>query len=211
MKKIALLCLALVLALGALGVGYASWTDTIFVTGTVDTGTVLLGFSKTMCSEQPEFEGKDWVASIDCYLTGDMLCQIDYAGVPRQAYREAEFVLTNAYPCWQTAVVVDVCSCGTIPVKITELTITMEQVDCQDPETVIETLTWVGTTGQSGYFNNAAGETVFSIDVVNLVGTQLHEGDKDAVEFDMHVKQPMEQNACYIITISITGEQWNEA
>jgi hypothetical protein len=39
-KKIGLLCLALVLALGALGVGYASWTDTIFVTGTVNTGSV---------------------------------------------------------------------------------------------------------------------------------------------------------------------------
>jgi hypothetical protein len=40
MKKIGLFCLALVLALGALGVGYASWTDTIFIDGTVNTGSV---------------------------------------------------------------------------------------------------------------------------------------------------------------------------
>jgi hypothetical protein len=39
-KKIGLLALALVLALGALGVGYASWSDTIFVSGTVETGSV---------------------------------------------------------------------------------------------------------------------------------------------------------------------------
>jgi hypothetical protein len=41
-KKIGLLALALVLALGALGVGYASWTDTIFINGTVETGSVEL-------------------------------------------------------------------------------------------------------------------------------------------------------------------------
>ena len=40
MKKIGLLSLALVLALGALGVGYAHWTDTITVEGTVCTGSV---------------------------------------------------------------------------------------------------------------------------------------------------------------------------
>lgn len=40
MRKIGLLCLALVLALGALGVGYASWIDTITIQGTVNTGSV---------------------------------------------------------------------------------------------------------------------------------------------------------------------------
>jgi len=40
MRKIGLLALALVLALGALGVGYAAWTDTVTIEGTVNTGTV---------------------------------------------------------------------------------------------------------------------------------------------------------------------------
>jgi len=40
MKKIGLLCLALVLALGALGVGYALWWDEVTIEGTVQTGTV---------------------------------------------------------------------------------------------------------------------------------------------------------------------------
>ena len=208
MKKIGLLCLALVLALGALGVGYASWTDTIFVTGTVNTGTVSLGFSKILESEVDEFEDKE-VGSISGQLTGAVLCQIDYAGVPRDVREKAEFTMLNAYPCYETAVVVDVASCGTVPVIIDGLTITMVRVDAAGA--VLETLTWVGTTGQSGYFNNAAGETVFAIDVVNLVGSQLHQGDKNAVEFDMHVKQPAEQNAIYIITVTITGIQWNEA
>lgn len=211
MKKIGLLCLALVLALGTIGVGYAAWTDTIYIEGTVDTGSLSIGFSKIMTDEPfGEVENKD-VGSIDGWLTGDVKCQVDYAGVPTNVYEKAVFVLTNAYPCYRTAAVVDVASCGSIPVIITDLTITMVQVDPQDSDIVIETLTWVGTTGQSGYFNDSNGDTVFAIDVVNLVGTQLHQGDKNSVEFDMHLKQPAKQNAMYIITITITGIQWNEA
>jgi predicted ribosomally synthesized peptide with SipW-like signal peptide len=40
MKKIGILCLALVLAVGSLGIGYAAWTDTLTIDGTVNTGTV---------------------------------------------------------------------------------------------------------------------------------------------------------------------------
>ena len=40
MKKIGFLVLAIVLAIGSLGIGYAAWTDTIFINGTVNTGSV---------------------------------------------------------------------------------------------------------------------------------------------------------------------------
>jgi len=46
MKRIGLLCLALVLALGALGVGYAMWSDTVTIEGTVDTGDVDVNVEK---------------------------------------------------------------------------------------------------------------------------------------------------------------------
>ncbi|MFO7995916.1 MAG: SipW-dependent-type signal peptide-containing protein [Dehalococcoidia bacterium] len=42
MKKLGLLSLALVLALGALGIGYAAWTDQVTIEGTVTTGTLSL-------------------------------------------------------------------------------------------------------------------------------------------------------------------------
>jgi len=56
MKKIGLLMLALVLALGALGIGYAAWTDEIDITGTVNTGSVnidVTGYSGTWVYKVP--------------------------------------------------------------------------------------------------------------------------------------------------------------
>jgi predicted ribosomally synthesized peptide with SipW-like signal peptide len=50
MKKIGLLVMALILALGALGVGYAKWTDTVTINGTVNSGNVdivITGYSGT--------------------------------------------------------------------------------------------------------------------------------------------------------------------
>jgi len=47
MKRIALISLALVLALGTLGLGYAAWTDTIFIGGTVQTGSLDLVVTRT--------------------------------------------------------------------------------------------------------------------------------------------------------------------
>lgn len=57
MKKIGLLCLALVLALGSLGVAYAGWTDTITIDGTVNTGNVdidIVAFSGTWVYKVPD-------------------------------------------------------------------------------------------------------------------------------------------------------------
>jgi hypothetical protein len=57
MKKIGLLALAVVMALGALGVGYAAWTDTIFIDGTVNTGSVdlnIIELSNTYVVKVPD-------------------------------------------------------------------------------------------------------------------------------------------------------------
>jgi predicted ribosomally synthesized peptide with SipW-like signal peptide len=45
-KKIGFVVLALVIAVGALGVGYAMWSDTLTINGTVKTGTVDIDIEK---------------------------------------------------------------------------------------------------------------------------------------------------------------------
>jgi len=42
MKKIGLICLAVVLAVGAIGFGYANWSQTLTITEEVNTGDFCL-------------------------------------------------------------------------------------------------------------------------------------------------------------------------
>ena len=69
--KAGVLCLALVLGLGAMGVGYAHWTDTLTIGGTVGTGEWELGgtpgFWKNWDSHNTytENEIEGWLATID--------------------------------------------------------------------------------------------------------------------------------------------------
>jgi hypothetical protein len=59
LRRIGLLALALVISLGALGVAYAAWTDSVYVTGTVNTGTLdvdICGTSSTFVYKVPDAE-----------------------------------------------------------------------------------------------------------------------------------------------------------
>ena len=51
MKKIGLLCLALVLALGTLGIGYAAWMDEVSFQGTAKSGYIEVVLSPGVCSD----------------------------------------------------------------------------------------------------------------------------------------------------------------
>jgi hypothetical protein len=104
MKKIGLLCLALVLALGSLGVGYAMWFEDLYIDGTVDTGTLDVEWSIHGYGDD---ETKDYS---DCYayIVGSTL------------YVE----ITNAYPCINYYVDFDIHNNGTIPVHVCQLVCT---------------------------------------------------------------------------------------
>jgi hypothetical protein len=220
MKKISLICLALILALGSLGVGYAMWSDTVVVNGSVETGAVILGVSKAWAGEpfgenglMPEEEGYKDVGSVTCSKSGATLCQVYYAGAWRNVTESAEFVISNAYPCYAPSVWIDVANCGTIPIHITDLQITMSQVD--ETGALIKNLTRVARTPihpQTRAWSFYDGENeIMAVDVVNLVCSQVHPGGMDNVEFDFHlVSNATPQNAFYKIIITVYGEQWAE-
>jgi predicted ribosomally synthesized peptide with SipW-like signal peptide len=217
MKKLGLISLALVLALGALGVGYAHWSDTVVINQTVETGKVCIGFSKQITSEPDpgEAEGKD-VGSISCDFIGPIKGYVLYTGVPKPVYTGVKVWMLNAYPCYQTAVVVDVANCGNIPVKIEPLTYSMVQLD--EFGKVIKTLTMVERPGPPyppvgekwyEFIDPVSGDPVLNMDVVNLEGDQIHPGAKNVLELDFHVKQTADQGAIYELIVTITGTQWN--
>jgi hypothetical protein len=151
MKKIGLLSLALILALGALGVGYATWTDTVSVTGTVYTGTVEVGIldtgtndpgpgqyfmddSQADFSADPRVEPQDpWnsapvfvtpdkdTASCNSYNLEPVKCTLD-SGV---AYYQTVYErIDHAYPFYAPTMYLQIASCGCVPVKIDDVAIT---------------------------------------------------------------------------------------
>ena len=101
MKKVTLLALVLVLCLSGVGVGYAMWSDTLYIDGTVNTGSVDVDIQCVTCSDS-EIEGKN-VSGVTCSSDGTTLTVI----------------VENAYPCITYTVEFLVTNTGTIPVHFT--------------------------------------------------------------------------------------------
>jgi len=106
MKKIGLLALALVLALGTLGVGYAMWYEDLFIEGTVMTGDLDVDWSQGVPYDD-EDTGKD-VSSGVCRIDGDTLY----------------ITITDAYPCITYHFPIDIHGVGTVPAHLCPLVVT---------------------------------------------------------------------------------------
>lgn len=142
MKKIGLLCLAVVLALGVMGGALAYWNETLEIVGTVNTGELDVQFSE-QASNDPSNDslesGKDpsecgtwafstigdpetwdWtgtrydydVASIDCELVADD------EGDENGDYQTLTITIDNAYPCYYGNIAFTIDNLGSIPAKV---------------------------------------------------------------------------------------------
>jgi predicted ribosomally synthesized peptide with SipW-like signal peptide len=98
MKKIVLICMALVMALGAVGVGYALWSDSLVISGTVNTGDIGLVWSQGTPYDT-EIAAKD-VSHGECRIDGDTLY----------------ITVVDAYPCIEYHFPIDLHGVGSVPV-----------------------------------------------------------------------------------------------
>ncbi len=138
MKKIGIICLALVLALGTLGVGYSLWWDTLYIEGTIETGEVEVCIVSIVADDvgvDPGYE-KDvaWVETeiIDC--------------------NHATITIHNAYPCYHTYIHFTAEFRGTVPVIL-------EQINLDSPD-CIELDAWDGL-GEQRHPGDHADNTVY--------------------------------------------------
>jgi hypothetical protein len=204
MRKIGLLCLALVLALGTLGVGYAMWSDEVTIEGTVDTGTLRLGIFRAVVER---IEQDKPVATVDLSFEGPIL-EKEFAGFGRRwAYEKLVVALNNTFPCLTVDIAFYLACVGSIPLHITA-------VNISDPsgELIFERTSLPGASPIVGYFYLAGGdpgEEIINVVVGGLpIGQQMHWCDWYKADLILHVKQPAEQNHEYNFVVEVIGEQW---
>jgi hypothetical protein len=101
----------LMIALMALGFAYGLWSKTLYINGTVNTGSVNAEFANVVCSDTGVDPGYDKdVASCNVGLSDDK--------------QTMTVTISNAYPCYSCKIRYDVVNTGTIPVKIKSITVT---------------------------------------------------------------------------------------
>jgi hypothetical protein len=207
MKKLGLLIIALVLALGTLGVGYARWSDNISIRGTVESGEVCFSIRDLSWEEVggcPDKNWGDWV--YDGFSTS---CPFGYhfedigpapegkcpATVSFTPHYDADgnvdslqVTVDNAYPYFLGDISFYVCNCGTIPIVI------QAPIIQQDPFLLIEYGDNIGRQIHTGQ----------CVEISFLVGVTQHANNDPAQDM-------IEMNSSYSFTISIEAVQWNEA
>jgi hypothetical protein len=216
MKRIALLCLALVLALGALGVGYSGWYDDVIILADVETGALILGFEEgslypvrdTNVPPPDQYPANwDWETAIGIgpfrqldknvgWITWELK---DEKGVHLLAklYDTAEVTLHEVYPGYSTEITVWICNGGTIPFVIDQILL----------------------NGQNIYSGDHIVLDYMELEWGNALGEQLEPCDCREVSFRLRILQPgdyagvpgAQQGQTYTFVIEIHAIQWNEA
>ncbi len=211
MKRIGLLTVALVLALGSLGFAYAAWTDTVYIEGTVETGEVKLGIAELTLTLEDDTKR---VASIEGWFVGEPLASKPHPDPdkpPFVFYEGAKFVIENAYPQILARVTYVVGNLGTIPLIISDISFV---VTCEDGEEL--TFEWMIPPPASPavgkvYDNRGPVDGwVMTVDFINSIGVQLEYCGQEKSQFDLFFRQPLKQDHTYTIVATIEAIQWNK-
>lgn len=160
MKKITLIAMTLVLALGLAGVGYALWSDSLYLEGTVNTGDIGLVWT----------QGEPWDTEIPEKDVSWGFCEI----IGNTLY----ITVTDAYPSIYYHFPIDLHGVGSVPVH------TLMTVINGNPD-------WV--------------------QLPNLTGMQIHEGDDWFGEIVIHLDNSALENTQYTFSVQLDYWQYNEA
>jgi predicted ribosomally synthesized peptide with SipW-like signal peptide len=232
MKKIILISLALVLAMGSLGVGYAMWSDTVTIGGPVQTGTLNLALElePIPCKEQYWVDDGDGIIEPNEWVAGEYdgkevgSCSATLADpetdpvTDKSAHETLNIVVDNAYPGYAVFTTFLLHNIGTVPLDLILYSISGEKQELDG--TKIYDLLW-GPVGDynwqpvyedvdmSGSITPGDPE-VINFRITNSLPAQIDPCHVDKREVDLHFKQPLQQEKKYVFTVVITAQQWAE-
>jgi len=218
MKKLGLICLAIVMVLGTMGVGYAMWSDAIAISGTVQTGAVSIKFEKFFTQLDPKTPpppyvvgedglGHDWTIEPGQWGSVRPLEKnVGYTNVTWIDEHHVSVTLNNVYPCYYNNISLHVSNDGTIPVKVHQPSLTFDpgtgSVTIPLPRTV--------TTYITGPDQYGGTSPVVELYWMHAPAEQIHPGDIIEYSFGIHVLQAAMQDHTYTFVINMQADQWNE-
>ncbi len=206
--------MTLVLALGTLGVGYALWSETLVIGGTVDTGEVSVRWVVPFASQDTD---KDWtcddgfgnirgpgdnpnakaVGSTTVWIVDDHTVGV---------------ILDDVYPSYFNKITLSAENIGTIPVILAGAELTYSDPDPNNPGQFLtvpmpdQQLVYIPGDDQYGGISN-----VIEVMWGNNTGAQIDPGDQIWTDsFSIHILQPAKQGSQYSFTITREAIQWNE-
>jgi hypothetical protein len=226
--KFGTIFLALALCLAITGAGFAKWSDTVTIEGTVNTGTVCLEFSpnsfmaKDSNVPPPPYEEAattdlDWTCEPG-FVYGSVRQLDKNVGWTTGVFSDTDgdthldvltVIINNAYPCYYNEISAKVHNCGTIPIKLCECQLTYP--DPNNPGSFITvplpdgTLVYIPGEDQYGGISN-----VIELIWLNNTGKQLEPCEEAEDSWEIHVLQAAKQGFTYTFTITRDGVQWNE-
>jgi len=195
-RRIVILPMLLLIMLSVLGFAYAHWTDTIYIKGSVETGTLTVGFEKTpvdpnVVDNEGTTERPQDIGKASCYL------EDEYTDpkTGKTIYRTLVLTVTNAYPSYYVGLTFVVKNAGTLPLHI-------KNVVFSDP-----TGRLVYDPATKEFTDTKTGKVALNAGIINLVSVKLHPCDNTKAEVDIHVKQDASQCTTYTILVTIVAEQ----
>lgn len=228
-KKIAAIALLIAIALSMFGFAYAHWSDTVWIEGTIEMGSLTLAFDYVeppLCAEyylddagqlQPgEYEGKD-VGSITCRFED----YVQDVHTLKEGYKTLIIEVDNAYPQYIVHTTFKLHNIGTVPINICHYVITGEKRD-STTEAEIYKLLWYDPDGDyigelwedvngNGVVDTAGPDLlVINLEITNALPYQVDPCDTNKAQIDMDFKQDAEQCHMYTIHVTVVGVQWNK-
>ena len=235
MKKIGLICLAVVLALGAMGGALAYWNETLTVTGTVNTGELDVEFSAQKSNDDgtqadpsergawtiglpKDSSGWSWAGARYEYNVGKTTCVLvpDVSGPEEGENQTMVITVDNAYPCYYGNVAFTIDNIGTIPahvksIKLISLSKGAETYVLKTPRDLVVCETWyIDYDAPRVEITPSAGDD-FSIHLSGdlEVSKIIAVGGALPGDICIHVEEGAAELTKYDFTIEIVVEQFN--
>jgi hypothetical protein len=187
MKKLLIIGIVAVVAMASLAVGYAMWSKTLYINGTVNTGSVDAKWSPVVFQGDSEPTAKD---------VSRIACTIDPADDTKLSV-----LVTGAYPSIWYACTFDITSEGTVPVHTV--------LEWQTPPPA----GWDFVLTEGPIVLPVAPAQVYPIPpAINWSTVQLHQGDSKIVTLLLHFgnEDNVQQGGTYTFAGTILAKQWNE-